>query len=181
LAANPEVLETVDLFAVNLSGASINNNKLFRHIIKTFETSGIAPGKIRFELTETSAIANIFEARSFMEQFSRLGCSIALDDFGSGLSSFAYLKNLPVDVIKIDGMFITDLVNDRTDYAMVSMINKLAHALGMKTIAEYVESKQIIDRLKQIGIDYAQGHALGEPQNIHDIFVTRNGDQSLKN
>ncbi len=116
-----------------------------------------------------------------MRQFHQLGCSIALDDFGSGLSSFAYLKNLPVDVIKIDGMFITDLVNDRTDRAMVGMINDLAHALGMKTVAEYVESEEIVNRLKQIGVDYAQGYVFGKPQSIHDIFNNYPGIQGLKN
>ncbi|OGT73206.1 MAG: hypothetical protein A2W76_09560 [Gammaproteobacteria bacterium RIFCSPLOWO2_12_47_11] len=169
LIEHPEQAANIDSLAINLSGASISDRDLLHHIVEQFEASGLPPSKIGFELTETSAIANMLEAKNFMRKLRDIGFQVALDDFGSGLSSFAYLKHLPVNMLKIDGMFVKDIVHDKSDYAMVNMINELAHALGMQTVAEYVENDLILERLKKIGVDYVQGYAIAEPIEIDKI------------
>jgi diguanylate cyclase (GGDEF)-like protein/PAS domain S-box-containing protein len=169
LIDHPEKSARIDSLAVNLSGASISDRDLLRHIVERFESSGLLPSKIRFELTETSAIANMLEAKNFMGKLRDIGFQVALDDFGSGLSSFAYLKHLPVNMLKIDGMFVKDIVHDKSDYAMVGMINELAHALGMETVAEYVENDLILEKLRKIGVDYVQGYAIAEPMEMGKI------------
>jgi diguanylate cyclase (GGDEF)-like protein/PAS domain S-box-containing protein len=152
------------LYAINLSGASINEEKFIDFIYEQFSTYKIPPEIICFEITETVAIANLGKAASLIGKLKQLGCQFALDDFGSGMSSFAYLKNLPVDYIKIDGNFIKNIVDNPIDVAMVEAITKIAHVIGIKTIAEYVESAAIMDKLKELGVDYAQGYYLGKPQ-----------------
>jgi EAL domain-containing protein (putative c-di-GMP-specific phosphodiesterase class I) len=126
--------------------------------------------KIKFEITETAAIANLRAATTFIETLVDYGFRFALDDFGSGLSSFAYLKKLPVDALKIDGMFVKDMLNDSLDAEMVKSINEIGHVMGLKTIAEFVESEAIMQRLQQIGVDYVQGYAIGKPVPIDDIL-----------
>ena len=115
-------------------------------------------------LFRSVAIANLSKAASLIWKLKELGCQFALDDFGSGMSSFAYLKNLPVDYIKIDGNFIKNLADNPIDIAMVEAITKIAHVMGIKTVAEYVESQRVIDKLQELGVDYAQGYYLGKPQ-----------------
>ena len=119
---------------------------------------------ICFEITETTAIANLTSAILLINQLKALGCRFALDDFGSGLSSFGYLKTLPVDYLKIDGAFVRDMVDDPVDCAMVKSINDVGHAMGKKTIAEWAEDKATLDRLEEIGVDYAQGYAIDKPK-----------------
>jgi EAL domain-containing protein (putative c-di-GMP-specific phosphodiesterase class I) len=133
---------------------------------KTEET-GVSAENIVFEITETTAIANITAATSFMLTLRGCGFRFSLDDFGSGLSSFAYLKKLPVDYLKIDGTFVRDLLSDPVDYAMVRSINELGQLLGKETIAKSVETLDIADELRSIGVDYVQGHAFAKAQPLH--------------
>ena len=152
------------LYAVNLSGDSINEEKFIEFIQEQFSIHQIPPEIICFEITETVAIANLSKAASLIWKLKELGCQFALDDFGSGMSSFAYLKNLPVDYIKIDGNFIKNVADNPIDIVMVEAITKIAHVMGIKTIAEYVDNQKVIDKLKELGVDYAQGYFLGKPQ-----------------
>jgi EAL domain-containing protein (putative c-di-GMP-specific phosphodiesterase class I) len=158
--------------AINLSGQSLNDDHFLEFVVELFDETGIPPESICFEITETAAIANLARATRFINVFRDMGCSFALDDFGSGLSSFAYLKNLPVDYLKIDGSFVKDMVDDQVDRAMVSSINDIGHVLGLKTIAEFVENDDIITKLEEIGVDYAQGHGVGVPQEFVGILNT---------
>lgn len=157
--------------SINLSGLTLSNEALLNHILTTVTNSNIEPSKICFEITETAAIANIVQAKHFISVLREYGCQFALDDFGSGLSSFAYLKNLKVDLLKIDGMFVKDIVTDPIDEAMVKSINDVGHVMGMETIAEFVEDESIKKRLIELGIDYGQGYGLGKPVPIDDILV----------
>ena len=152
------------LYAINLSGDSINEEKFIEFIQEQFSIYQIPPEIICFEITETVAIANLSKAASLIWKLKELGCQFALDDFGSGMSSFAYLKNLPVDYIKIDGNFIKNVADNPIDIVMVEAITKIAHVMGIKTVAEYVESQGVMDKLKELGVDYAQGYFLGKPQ-----------------
>jgi diguanylate cyclase (GGDEF)-like protein/PAS domain S-box-containing protein len=154
------------LYAINLSGDSINEEKFIDFIQEQFSLYQIPPEIICFEITETVAIANLSKAACLIWKLKELGCQFALDDFGSGMSSFAYLKNLPVDYIKIDGNFIKNLAENPIDIVMVEAITKIAHAMGIKTIAEYVESQAVMDKLKELGVDYGQGYYLGKPQSF---------------
>ena len=153
---------------VNLSGCSINEEGFLNFIKEQFATFSISPEQICFEVTETVAVANLAQAAVFIEELKALGCLFALDDFGSGLSSFGYLKNLPVDYLKIDGQFVRDMVDDPIDAAMVSAINQIGQVMGMKTIAEFVENKAILKRLFELGVDYAQGYGLAKPGPLDD-------------
>ncbi|WP_432471584.1 EAL domain-containing protein [Amphritea sp. HPY] len=163
-------LQQVSGVAINLSGQSLGDESLLGYIIRTLESSRIPPQKIKFEITETAAIANLRDAQIFIKALRGLGCQFSLDDFGSGLSSFAYLKNLPVDYLKIDGMFVKDIITDPIDEAMVRSINEIGHIMGMQTIAEFVESEAIRQHLIQLGIDYAQGYAIHKPEPVDNIL-----------
>lgn len=150
--------------AINLSGTSIGDNNFLHFVQEQHVKFGIAPEIICFEITETSAIANFAKAAHFIQELRSVGYRFALDDFGAGMSSFAYLKNLPVDFIKIDGGFVKDMLNSPTDYAMVEAINKIGHLMGKQTIAEFAVNERIIGTLTEIGVDYAQGYGIGRPQ-----------------
>ena len=149
------------LYSVNLSGTSLSDEGLHDYIIVQFSQFGINPAEICFEITETAVIANLPQAQTFMARLKRLGCRFSLDDFGSGLSSFAYLKALPVDYLKIDGMFIRDIKHNAINYALVKAINEVGHVMGMRTVAEYVEDEETLGLVRGLGVDYAQGHAVG--------------------
>ena len=127
------------------------------------DSSGIRAQRICFEITETTAIGNLSRAMQFISKLREKGCMFALDDFGSGLSSFAYLKNLPVDFLKIDGTFVRDIIEDPADRAMVEAINQVGHALGVKTIAEFIEDTAVQKKLLEMGVDYGRGYAIHKP------------------
>jgi len=154
---------TSEQFAINLSGRSIVSEELLDQIINTLEKTGIDPARLCFEITETAAITNLTAATRFMSALSQLGCRFSLDDFGSGLSSFGYLRELPVDFVKIDASFIKNISTDPADLAIVAAMNEVAHALGVKTVAEGIEDAQTLQMVKHIGIDYAQGYFIAMP------------------
>lgn len=158
------------LCSVNLSGHTLGSEDFLNFLLQEFDQNGIEPEMFCFEITETAAISNIIKASLFIETLRKEGCHFALDDFGSGLSSFTYLKNFPVDYLKIDSAFVKLLGHDPVDLAMVKSINEMGHTLGKKTIAEGVESQVALDQLKSIGVDYAQGYHLGSPQMIEQWF-----------
>lgn len=155
------------LYTINLSGASISNNKFLRFLIEQFSRYKIPPQTIGFEITETAAIANFEQARYFMSELKKIGCCFALDDFGSGLSSFAYLINLPVDYLKIDGAFVKNISHNLISQALVEGFNRIAHAMNLETIAEFVEDDTILEKLREIGVDYAQGYGIARPVPIN--------------
>jgi EAL domain-containing protein (putative c-di-GMP-specific phosphodiesterase class I) len=149
--------------AINLSGNSLSDDSLLDFLTEQFAASTVSPGQVCFEITETSAIRNLGKAAEFLTEIKKMGCRFALDDFGAGLSSFTYLKTFPADYLKIDGSFVRDMADSAIDQAMVAAINEVGHTLGMKTIAESVESEVVAERLATLGVDWAQGYALGVP------------------
>lgn len=163
LASSKSKINEMDHCAINLSGYSLSDEDFLDYVLFQFKRFKLPGNKICFEVTETAAISNFAGAIRFINEFRQRGCFFALDDFGSGVSSFGYLKNLPVDFVKIDGCFVTDMVDDPIDHAMVRSINEIAHVMNKKTIAEYVETEQTFECLRKIGVDYAQGHYVGEP------------------
>ncbi|MEB3337520.1 MAG: EAL domain-containing protein [Leptolyngbyaceae bacterium] len=151
------------IYAVNLSGASLNDDQFTDFLKEQFACWQVPPQTICFEITETIAIVNLSKASQFIGDLKRLGCRFALDDFGRGMSSFAYLKNLPVDYIKIDGGFVKDIDHDLVAQTIVEGISRIAQVMGMQTIAEFVENDTILARVKDLGINYAQGYAIAKP------------------
>ncbi|WP_035823279.1 EAL domain-containing protein [Janthinobacterium sp. RA13] len=149
------------LYSVNLSGMSLADAGLHDYITEQFVQFAIAPEQICFEITETAVIANLPKAQVFMRQLKAMGCRFSLDDFGSGFSSFGYLKALPVDYLKIDGVFVRDIASNAINRAMVKAINEVGHVMGLKTVAEYVEDDATLAVIRELGIDYAQGYAVG--------------------
>jgi EAL domain-containing protein (putative c-di-GMP-specific phosphodiesterase class I) len=148
---------------INLSGASIGDQRFAAFLTDAIQKSPLPPGTINFEITETAVIRSITEAGILMTSLREMGCKFALDDFGSGLSSFGYLKKLPVDHLKIDGMFIRGLLRDKTDRIFVKSIIDIAHTLNIKTTAEFIENEKLLDVVRELGADYAQGFAVGRP------------------
>jgi diguanylate cyclase (GGDEF)-like protein/PAS domain S-box-containing protein len=171
LTRNAAELNRVASISINLSGLTLSDESMLRFIIETLEQGSVPAEKIKFEITETAAIANLRAATQFIETLLGYGIRFALDDFGSGLSSFAYLKKLQVDALKIDGMFVKDMLSDRLDFEMVKSINEIGHVMGLKTIAEFVENEDILERLREVGVDYVQGYAIGKPMPIDDILL----------
>jgi len=151
------------LLSVNLSGTSLSNCDFLNFVVSKIKQHHINPELLCFEITETAAINHLSTAIHFMTVLKKLGCTFALDDFGSGLSSFAYLTSLPVDYLKIDGAFVMDIDKDPMHHAMVKSINEVGQVMGIRTIAEFAVSKTIIEQLKIIGVDYAQGYAVARP------------------
>lgn len=155
---------------VNLSGLSVGDPQFCESLVKMMTKSDLPAGMMNFEITETAVIRNIAEASRLIDALRDMGCEFALDDFGSGLSSFGYLKKLNVDYVKIDGMFVRDIVQDHTDRIFVRSIIDIAHELNIRTVAEYVESKEILTVVKELGADYAQGFGIQRPQLLAPIF-----------
>jgi len=154
----------LSICAINLSGSSIGDDKFLEYLQRLFVEYAIPPRMICFEITETSAIANLGSAIRFINELKGLGCRFSLDDFCAGMSSFAYLKHLPVDYLKIDGSFVKDMLDDPVNRAMVEVINHIGHVMGKRTIAEFVETPLIEQALQEIGVDYAQGYLIERPQ-----------------
>jgi Amt family ammonium transporter len=162
-------IDSLDMCAINLSGASLGDETCQAEVLKYIKQNKVPGHKICFEITETAAISNIVAAQLFITELKSKGCMFALDDFGSGLSSFAYLKNLPVDYLKIDGAFIKEIDKNSMDSVMVQAINTIGHEMGLKTIAEFVESQAIVDHLKIVGVDYVQGYYVDKPSPLEEL------------
>jgi len=154
------------VYSINLSGSSINDDTFVDFLTQQFQEHPVDPATLCFEITETMAISNLQKAADFILELKKLGCYFALDDFGSGMSSFTYLKHLPVDYLKIDGNFVKEAPNDAIIYAMLEAINQVGHVMGLKTIAEYVESQAILDKVRELGIDFVQGYQINRPQPL---------------
>ncbi len=154
------------MLAINLSGQSISDKKVLQTVVELVGKTGIAPERLCFEITETAAIANLNKTAVFIRALKNIGCRFALDDFGSGMSSFSYLKTLPVDYIKIDGSYVKDLMTDPLNQSLVEAINQISHAMGMQTVAEFVEDQETLELLARIGVDFAQGFGVSYPHKL---------------
>ncbi|MEZ8130283.1 EAL domain-containing protein [Enterovibrio norvegicus] len=168
--AHPVFVDEIAMISVNLSGRSMSDQSFITFLLDALKNSVLPSNRICLEITETAAIGNLSDAIELFTKLKALGCTIALDDFGSGLSSFGYLKRLPVDIIKIDGLFVKDIVDDETDYVMVRAIHQLASQMGKKTVAEFVENEAILTRLKSLGVDYAQGYHFSIPKPMQHLI-----------
>jgi len=167
-------------FGLNISGAVLSDNSLLTYVKDALAAYKLPPSLLCFEITETVAIANFTHAQRFVNELKEIGCRFALDDFGSGFASFSYLKTLPVDYLKIDGSFVRHLTDNPVDHTMVDIINQLGHVMGLKTIAEFVENERILDALRKLGVDYAQGYHIGRPIPLHDIFYGEGAEEALQ-
>ena len=162
-------MENVEMFSINLSGLSVNDESFLKYIIEQLELSKVPVAKICFEVTETAGVGSLTDASEFIRRLKKTGCRFSLDDFGTGLSSYAYLKNLPVDFLKIDGAFVKDMVNNKSDYAVVKSICEIGHFMGLEVIAEYVENDEILALLREIGVDFAQGFGIEKPHPLNEL------------
>jgi diguanylate cyclase (GGDEF)-like protein len=159
--------------SINLSGASLGDPSMLAFVREQLARHDLPPETLCFEITETAAIANLAQAAHFIRELKAMGCWFALDDFGSGMSSFAYLQSLPVDYLKIAGAFLRHIENDPVEYAMVEAINRVGHVMRLKTVAEGVESLETLETLRKLGVDYAQGYAISEPLPLEDLAALR--------
>jgi len=164
-----DMQKVVPQLSINLSCSSLTNDTFTDYVLEQISEFGVGTSKICFEITETGAIENLTKAVDFVRTLRNIGCKFSLDDFGTGLSSYSYLRELPVDYVKIDGTFIRDILANRTDHAMVRSINDLAHFLGQETIAECVETLDIIEPLRELGVDYLQGWGVGMPRELPEV------------
>jgi diguanylate cyclase (GGDEF)-like protein len=171
LALHPKFWEHSSGVSINLSGSSLNDDKLLGFIEALFVQYPLPPEKICFELTETTAVANLTKTADFVRHLQKFGCTFSIDDFGTGFSSYEYLKRLPVDFVKIDGGFVKEIERSPSDLAMVRSINEIAHVLGRKTIAEYVETVSIRQHLAEMGVDYVQGYAVERPRPLSELLA----------
>ena len=163
LIENKDLLSNLELCSINISAQTLHNDLFLDYVTDLFRSSSIPSEKICFEITETVAVSNFTRAIKFINAIKKTGCRFALDDFGTGMSSFGYLKKLPIDYLKIDGMFVKNIAEDKIDYTMVKSINDIGHTMGLKTIAEFVENDAILKNLQDIGVDYAQGYGIHKP------------------
>jgi EAL domain-containing protein (putative c-di-GMP-specific phosphodiesterase class I) len=154
------------IFSINLSGATLLDETFIDYAINITSQYGVSPGSFCLEITETSAIQNLSYATRFIEKLKSHGFTFSLDDFGSGFSSFNYLKNLPVDYLKIDGSIVQNIDESLINFTMVESINSMGHVIGLKTVAEFARNPSVIERLHRIGVDYAQGYAIAEPKPL---------------
>ncbi len=171
LVSEADERKRLTMCSINLSGQSLGDDKFLPYVIEQFHRSGIDGSKICFEITETAAIANFSQASRFIQALKELGCKFALDDFGTGLSSFGYLKHFPVDFLKIDGSFVKGVLHDPIDREMVRSINEIGHLTGKQTIAEWAENAEIIEVLRGLGVDYAQGYGVSQPQRVQRAAI----------
>jgi Amt family ammonium transporter len=155
--------------AVNLSGTSLGSPALLESLRAAIKLSAVPPQCLMFEITETAAITHLEESVRWMNQLRELGCRFALDDFGAGLSSYAYLKNLPIDYLKIDGAFIRKIDQDPLSRAIVASITDIGHQMGLRIVAEHVETEAILEAVRRVGVDYAQGYRVGRAKPLNDL------------
>jgi diguanylate cyclase (GGDEF)-like protein/PAS domain S-box-containing protein len=153
-------------YSINLSGLTLNDDKFLNFVIEQFNKYNVPPFSICFEITENAAILNLAKVTEFMKELKERGCYFSLDDFGSGWTSFSYLKHFPVDFLKIDGSFVKEIANDPRDFVIVKTINNLGHMMGLQTVAEYVENDIILEKIKDIGVNYAQGYGIAKPEPL---------------
>lgn len=153
-------------YSINLSGHTLGDNRFLEFVVQALTEAQLPAGTISFEITETAAISNLSQAMRFISTVKAMGCLFSLDDFGSGMSSYTYLKNLQVDFLKIDGTFVKNMTNDIVDMAMVESINRIGHVMNIKTVAEFVENDQIYQALIKLNVDYAQGYAIHKPEPL---------------
>jgi diguanylate cyclase (GGDEF)-like protein len=159
------------VFTINCSGQSLRDEKFTEYVAGLIRNSGINPQALAFELTESAAVGNLPQAEALMRQLQQLGCGIALDDFGTGLSSLAYLRALPITMLKIDGSFVRDVLRDPRAASMIEVIARLAHSMSMTTVAEYVETEEILTRITELGVDYGQGFAIARPVPLDEVLA----------
>ena len=169
IGQNRNYFDQMDGFSINLSGQSINTEDFLEFLKELLTSSNMPLQKLTFEITETVAADSLVYVKKFIKQIKQFGCKFSLDDFGSGYSSYSYLKNLDVDYLKIDGAFVKDIANNKADIAIVKSMNEIAHSLGMETIAEYVENNEILDILREIGVDYVQGYGIQQPVMLTEL------------
>lgn len=155
--------------AINLSAQAFGDDRLYSYISSKLTEYGIEPSNVVFELTESASLSNITGTQRMINRLAELGCHFSIDDFGTGFSTFAYLKQIPAGSVKIDGSFVKDMINQPTDAVLVKAINDTAHALGKTTVAEFVENEETLERLAEIGVNYAQGYFIGKPMSVNDI------------
>ena len=163
---SPDFIEQLGCCTINLSGASVGHLEVLRDIENALDQAGFPGDKLCFEITETAAVSNLDRALHMIETLRRRRCRWALDDFGSGMSSFRYLQQLPVDFVKIDGNIVTDIKRGPLSKAVVKSIHDIAHVIDARTIAEFVEDAELLEVLAEIGIDFVQGYHIGRPQKI---------------
>jgi EAL domain-containing protein (putative c-di-GMP-specific phosphodiesterase class I) len=167
------------IFAINLSGQSLGDDEILRFIEDEITSSGVPAERLCFEVTESAAVSNRRKAQAFIDTLRNRGCKFSLDDFGAGLSSFAYLKNFKVDTLKIDGSFIRDIIENRISESMVAAITQVASVMELETVAEYVENENIKTLIEKLGVDFAQGHAIGKPISLQTVLKVL-GNQDRK-
>jgi diguanylate cyclase (GGDEF)-like protein len=171
IAANREHMPHLHGLAVNLSGQTVSDPSFSDFLRQQFKRTAIDPAWLSFEITETAAISDLAQAAGIINELKGMGCRVALDDFGSGLASYSYLRELPVDWLKIDGVFVRRIASGAEDYAVVKSINEIAHFLGKKTIAEYVADEAILDRVRELGVDFAQGYLISPPRPLDELLA----------
>jgi EAL domain-containing protein (putative c-di-GMP-specific phosphodiesterase class I) len=157
-------------FTINFSGQSLDDDSFADFLIKAIGESGLDPDLFCFELTENATVAHLPRAQELMRRLRRLGCGVALDDFGTGLSSLSCLRQLPITMLKIDGSFIRDVINDKRAASMVRAIAELARSMSIITVAEYIETEAISDHVAELGVDYGQGFAIGRPIALAELL-----------
>jgi diguanylate cyclase (GGDEF)-like protein len=170
IASNILKLEHLAAFSINISGNSLTEDDFMEFVLEQFKETRLPTSKVCFEITETAAVGNLDQVIEFMEKMKVLGVQFSLDDFGTGLSSYSYLRNLPVDFLKIDGVFVKDILDNPNDYAVVKSINEIGHFMGKKTIAEFVENDEVLEVLREIGVDFAQGYGIGMKVPITELL-----------
>jgi EAL domain-containing protein (putative c-di-GMP-specific phosphodiesterase class I) len=166
--------------SINVSGQSIADDSFIQRFIQLLKEANLPTGCVSVELTEQAAISNLAHAKKMVSTLSALGCHFALDDFGTGANSLTYLKALQVTRVKIDGSFVRDILTDRNSLATVKAIVELAKGLGIETVAEYVETQEIADKVARLGVDYAQGYAFGRPEPLNEVLESLAHDESRR-